>query len=149
MTKRQITRTWIGGLVAIAAGLLAAMVGVALMLGIGGTWSGPHDHVTFTPHYDSVFWGMVATAAAGGLLFIAGAVAQFVAWILAMVVTFRLETKTWFLLLLVLGLIGFQFPVMIAYLVAGPDQGTPATHWAPPPAPMPPPPPPAFRPQSV
>ena len=33
----------------------------------------------------------------------------------------QLEDKTWFVLLLVLGLFSFGFVAMIAYVVAGPD----------------------------
>lgn len=60
---------------------------------------------------------------------IAGAVGitlQLVAWIGALVNTYRLEEKTWFAILLAGGIIGLGFglvgfAVMIAYVVAGPD----------------------------
>ncbi|MFI5286859.1 MAG: hypothetical protein ACHQ4F_11130 [Candidatus Dormibacteria bacterium] len=56
-----------------------------------------------------------------------------------MINTARSRDKTWFVLLLVLGVLGFQFIMMIVYLIAGPDvQGLqPPSMAYPPPAPPP------------
>ena len=42
-------------------------------------------------------------------------------WIGALLNTWRLESKTWFAVLLLLGIFNFGFFAMIAYLIAGPD----------------------------
>ena len=42
-------------------------------------------------------------------------------WIGALLNTSQLESKTWFLALLLLGIFNFGFFAMIAYLIAGPD----------------------------
>ena len=51
----------------------------------------------------------------------------FVAWIGAVINTSRLEDKTWFLLLLLLGLFSFGFIAMLVYVIAGPDGTQAAT----------------------
>jgi hypothetical protein len=56
----------------------------------------------------------------------AGGVAQLAAWIGALVNTYQLADKAWFIVLLAGGLLGLSFgligfAVMVAYLVAGPD----------------------------
>jgi len=48
-----------------------------------------------------------------------------VSWIGALLNTIQLEDKTWFVLLLVLGLFSFGFVAMIAYVIAGPDGADP------------------------
>jgi len=55
-----------------------------------------------------------------------GLIAGLVAWIGALLNTWQLESKTWFVVLLLLGIFNFGFFAMIAYLVAGPDGATDA-----------------------
>ena len=53
-------------------------------------------------------------------------------WIGALLNTSQLESKAWFLALLLLGIFNFGFFAMIAYLIAGPDGTSAATsHRAP------------------
>jgi hypothetical protein len=123
MRKATITRTWLTGIVAIALGLVAAGVATGLMLAYGGTFtaSPTGDGYDFTPYQDGFFWSMVGVITLGGLLAVGGAIVQFVAWIAAVINASRLEDKTWFLLTLVLGLLGFGLVIMIVYLLAAPD----------------------------
>jgi hypothetical protein len=65
-----------------------------------------------------VTWTMVGIGVAGVLLVIGGAVGQFVAWIGALVRTVALTDKTWFVILLVTGLLGAGLVGMIVYLIA-------------------------------
>jgi hypothetical protein len=60
--------------------------------------------------------GMVSGLAMGG-----GMIAGLVSWIGALLITSQLESKAWFLALLLLGIFSFGFVAMIAYVVAGPD----------------------------
>ena len=53
------------------------------------------------------------------------AVAAIASWIGALLNTFRLDDKTWFVSLLVLGLCSFGWLAMAAYVVAGPDSTKP------------------------
>jgi hypothetical protein len=52
---------------------------------------------------------------------IGGAIGGLVSWIGALLNTAQLEDKTWFIILLVLGLLSFGLFAMIAYVIAGPD----------------------------
>jgi uncharacterized membrane protein len=52
---------------------------------------------------------------------IGGFIGGLVSWIGALLNTAELQDKTWFVLLLVLGLLSFGLMAMIAYLIAGPD----------------------------
>ena len=48
-------------------------------------------------------------------------IAGLIAWIGALLVTWQLESKTWFIGLLLLGVFNLGFLAMVAFLVAGPD----------------------------
>jgi hypothetical protein len=131
MRKSTVTWTWLSGLVAVVLGLAATGVGIGMIFGAGGTYGGPSGN-DFYPTLDAFFWGMVAVAATGAFVALVGAVVQLVAWIGAMVNTFALADKTWFVVLLIGGLIGFvgflfaPLAVMVGYLIAGPDATRPA-----------------------
>jgi hypothetical protein len=156
MTQPTITRIWLGGLVAIAVGLVIAGIGVSMMLTNGGTFTpaASGSGYDFFPRLDSYFWTTVTVTVIGGVVALVGGTAQLTALIGALVNTYRLSDRTWFVVLLVGGLIGLTvgfvgFAVMAAYVIAGPDAlaiepaqvpPTPAPPpWAPPPAPYQPP----------
>ncbi len=142
MRRDIVKRTWLVGLVFFVAGLVVAGIGVGLMLGHAGTWvSAPSGGVDFQPTLNAFFWSTVATTAFGGLLVLTGGILQFAAWIGALITTSRAVDKTWFVVLLVLGLLGLQFVVMIVYLVAGPDDAPRSWSAFPQPPPLAPPPP--------
>jgi amino acid transporter len=125
VSKRTITRTFVGSLIALAAGLVLLVVagGVAYAQG-SFVMNGPDVvGVRSTP----LGWSMVALAGIAALVMLGAMVAQFVAWIGAVINTARLPDKTWFILLLVPGLLSFGFIVMIVYLVAGPADPQPMT----------------------
>lgn len=129
MTKLMITRTWIAGLVVMAAGLVVAIVGVALMLAYGGTFTqvaGSTNSFTFVPTVDSFFWSTVVLIVIGAILAMVGGVVQLAAWIGGLVNSYRLPDKTWFTVLLLGGVFGLAFgligfAVMVAYVIAAPD----------------------------
>jgi len=131
MTKSMITRVWIGGLAVFAAGIVVAMVGVFLMLGYGGTFTqivGTNNY-NFVPDMNGFFWVTVGLIVAGGVIGLIGSIVQFAAWIGALLNSYRLPDKAWFLVLLLGGVLslGFApigFAAMIAYVIAAPD-GTP------------------------
>lgn len=123
MRKSTITKTWIAGIVAIALGFVAAAVAIGLMLAYGGTFtSAPNgEGYDFVPTQDAFFWTMVGIIVSGFFLACAGAIVQLVAWIGALVNSYQLQDKLWFVLTLILGLIGFGLVMMIVYLIAAPD----------------------------
>jgi hypothetical protein len=80
-----------------------------------------------------VAWTIVGLGGVAALAMIAGFVGGLVSWIGALLNTSQLEDKTWFVLLLVLGLFSFGLVAMIAYVIGGPDGSRPEaqrTHQA-------------------
>jgi hypothetical protein len=140
MRKSTITRVWLGGMVAIAIGFVVAGVAVVLMLTNAGTFTAAPSGkgYDFVPVENSYFWTLVSVIVAGGLVALGGGIAQFVAWIGALVNSYHLADRTWFLLTLILGLVGFGLVVMILYLLLAPDsddeayRGAPEARLAPP-----------------
>lgn len=142
MTKSTITRTWIAGLIVIVAGLIVGGLGVGLMLAYGGTYTPAvsGSGYDFVPRIDGFFWTTIALMVAGFGAALIGGVLQLVAWIGALIGTYALADKTWFVVLLAGGLAGLAFglvgfAVMVAYLIAGPDVTTGERQQVPPPAP--------------
>ncbi|TMC08768.1 MAG: hypothetical protein E6J41_12320 [Chloroflexi bacterium] len=133
MRKSTIIRAWLGGLAGIAGGVVAILAGTFLMLAYGGTWSGEPNASEFAPSMDAFFWWMVALISIGAVVVLAGGIAQLVAWIGALVNTYALADRTWFIVLLlagVAGLVGLAIAglvAMIVYLLVGPDSTAPAT----------------------
>jgi hypothetical protein len=128
MTKSTITRTWIGGLAALALGLVIAAFAIVLMLAYGGSFTAAPsgNGYNFVPSFDGFFWTMVALVIAGFSVTALGGIVQLAAWIGALVNTYTLQDRTWFAVLLAGGLLGLAFGLlgfaaMVAYLIAGPD----------------------------
>lgn len=128
MTKSTITKTWIAGLIVIVVGLFVGFASLALMLAYGGTFqpapSGSGQD--FVPSMGGVFWVTVSTMILGFTATAVGGIIQLVAWIGALINTYALQDRTWFVVLLVGGLLSLMFgivgfAVMVAYLLGGPD----------------------------
>lgn len=119
MSKRTITRVFAGSLAALAAGLVLLFVAGALAYR-NGTFimDGPDVvGVRSTPFG----WSMLALAGLAVLTMFAALVGQLVAWIGAVLSTAQLADKTWFIILLVAGLLSVGFIAMVIYIIAGPD----------------------------
>jgi hypothetical protein len=115
MFKATVTRLFLGSLIAFGAGAVIAIFAMAndvfVMDGndIAAIQGG------------ALGWGLVGLAILGGLAAAGGVIAGFVAWIGAVLNTWQLENKGWFVALLLLGIFNFGFLAMIAYVIAGPD----------------------------
>ena len=119
MSKQTVTRLFVGSLIAIVAGIVLAVVGIAFAFTSGAVVvSGPGVPDVSVRQFTV---GGVLAIVVGGLGIAGGAIGQFIAWIGAVINTSRLEDKTWFILLLVLGLLSFGFIAMLVYVLAGPD----------------------------
>ena len=119
MSKSNVTKLFVGSLIAVVGGLALLIAGGLLAYANGA-------FVVSGPDVTGVNWSaftasMIGLAVVGILAMIGGAIGQFVAWIGAVLNTSRLEDKTWFILLLVLGLLSFGFIAMLVYVLAGPD----------------------------
>jgi hypothetical protein len=128
MKKSTITKTWIGGLVVFAAGILVAIVGVGLMLAYGGTFTQVADtnQYDFTPALNGFFWSTVWLTVLGGVVTAIGGVVQLASWIGGLFNSYLLPSKAWFAILIVTGVFSFAFaPIgfagMLAYVVGAPD----------------------------
>ena len=118
MSKLLITRFFIAALVALTAGFVLVLVGLlAAISGAVITIGGPE---VVTINGGSFAWAL-AILIIGGLTITVGGVLGLVSWIGALLNTVQLEDKTWFVVLLVLGLLSFGWIGMIAYIFAGPD----------------------------
>lgn len=103
----------------MVAGLLVVAGGILLALATGTfEMTGP-DVTGF--HLSASAPAALGLAFIGVLAIVGGAIGQFIAWIGAVVNTSRLDDKTWFVVLLVLGLLSFGFIAMLVYVLAGPD----------------------------
>jgi hypothetical protein len=125
MTKSTVTKTFVGSLIAMVAGLFVVASGILLAL-VTGTFEMTGPDVTGF-HLSASAPAALGLAFIGVIAIVAGGIGQFVAWIGAVVNTSRLDDKTWFVVLLVLGLLSFGFIAMLVYVLAGPD-GTAASH---------------------
>lgn len=118
MSKSTITRLFFGAVAAAVAGWVIAIFALLTAIASGAIEIGGQNIVTINggPFASSV--GLLLIA---GVLMGIGAVAGIASWVGALYATSRLPDKTWFVILLVLGLWSFGFIAMVAYVVAGPD----------------------------
>lgn len=124
MSKSTVTRLFVGSLVALVVGIIIAAVGAGLAFASGAFVVSGSDVTAF--ELGRLTAAAIVTITIGTLGIVGGAIGQFVAWIGAVINTSRLDDKTWFIVLLVLGLLSFGFIAMLVYVLAGPD-GTRST----------------------
>jgi hypothetical protein len=115
----MVVRWFFGSLIGLAGGMVLLVVAgavafandVFIMRGpdVVGIRSGP------------VAWTLAGLVGVALLVMMAAAVAVFVAWIGAVLNTASLPSKTWCVVLLVVGLLGLVFIAALAYVIAGPD----------------------------
>jgi hypothetical protein len=132
VSKPTVVKLFAGSVIAVVAGTLLAFGAVwgAYASGVF-VMSGPDVvGIESTPFA----WTMVGLAVLAALAIIGGLIGGLVSWIGALLNTAQVEDKTWFVLLLVLGLFSFGMVAMIAYVIAGPDgtqrAAAPAVHAA-------------------
>jgi len=119
MTKATVTRIFIGGGLAATAGAILAIV--AVWIGIANdvfVMNGP-DIVGLRE--SALTWSLLGLGIVGALGFATGLIAGIVSWIGALLILAQLESKTWFVVLLLLGMVNLGIFGMIAYLIVGPD----------------------------
>jgi hypothetical protein len=119
MTKSMIVKLFWGSLIGLVAGLV--LMGIAVALAVSN-----HIFVMSGPDVTGIrsgalSWTLLALIGLAVLLLLFAAVAHFVAWIGAVLNTAHLPDKTWFVVLLVVGLLGLVFIATVAYVIAGPD----------------------------
>ena len=122
MSKSIVTRLFIGGVVAVTAGAILAVAAVLLALANDVFVIVGSDIVDVRA--SGLAWSLLGLGIVGGVTILGGLAAGFVSWIGAMLNTWQLESRTWFAVLLLLGIFNLGFVAMIAYLIAGPDSAT-------------------------
>ena len=124
MSKSTVTKLFVGGTIAAIAGAILAVLSVGLAFA---------NNVFITSGTEVVgvrggtlAWSLLGLGIAGGLAFMGGLIAGLISWIGALLNTWQLESRAWFVGLLLLGIFNFGFFAMIAYVVVGPDGTTAA-----------------------
>jgi hypothetical protein len=122
MSKATVTRLFIGSVIAAGAGTIVAILAV---------WTAIANDVFVMNGADIVAiqgsvlsWVLLGFGVVGGLAVAGGLIGGLVSWIGALLNTSQLESKAWFVALLLLGIFNFGFFAMIAYLIVGPDGTT-------------------------
>ena len=119
MSKTTVTRLFIGSGIAIVAGAILSVAAIWLAIANGVfVMSGPE---IVGIHGSALGWSLIGFGILGAIAVAAGAIGGLVSWIGALLNTWRLDSKTWFAALLLLGIFNLGFFAMIAYLIAGPD----------------------------
>ena len=119
MSKATVTRTFIGSAIAAAAGAIVAIASVWLAIANDVFVMNGADVVGIQG--SALAWILLALGVVGAVAFTGGLIGGLVSWIGALLNTSRLESKAWFIALLLLGIFNFGIFAMIAYVVAGPD----------------------------
>jgi len=125
MSKATVVTIFVGSVIAVIAGAVLAFAAVWIAYANGVfVMEGPDVvGVQASPFA----WSMVGLALVAALAVVGGFIGGLVSWIGALLNTAQVEDKTWFIVLLVLGLVSFGLVAMIAYVIAGPDGTQPAT----------------------
>jgi len=119
MSKPTVTRLFIGSLIAGAAGAILLIIAVALAL--ANDLFVMNGNQVVDVRGGPLALALLALGVAGGLAIVGSMIGGLVSWIGALLNTSQLESKMWFLVLLLLGIFNFGFFAMIAYVIVGPD----------------------------
>lgn len=125
MNKATVTRFFIGGVVAVGAGAILAIAAVWIAIANGAFVMNGPDIAGIRGSASA--WSLIGLALVGAIAIMGGLIAGLVSWIGALLNTSQRESKTWFIVLLLLGIFNLGILAMIAYVTAGPDSTTTAT----------------------
>ena len=119
VSKATVTKLFIGAGLAIIAGAILAIASVSIAIANNVFVMNGADVVGLQCDRGRVAHAPVG--AVGALAIAGGIIAGLVAWIGALLNTWQLQSKAWFVGLLLLGIFNFGFFAMVAFLVAAPD----------------------------
>ena len=119
MTKARVTKIFL-------AGVLAAIAGAIVATGAGAV---AYTSNVFVMNGEEVVglraspltWTLLSVGIVGAITMAAGAIAGLISWIGALLNVSQIESKVWFVVLLLLGIFNFGIFGMIASIIAGPD----------------------------
>ena len=119
MSKATVTKLFIGSAIAGIAGTILG--GAAVWIAIANDVFVMSGQNIVGVQGGALAWSMLGIGVVGGLAIVGAMIGGLVSWIGALLNTSQLESKTWFLVLLLLGIFSFGLFAMIAYVIAGPD----------------------------
>ena len=119
MSKATVTKLFIGSALAGLAGVILG--GTAVGIAIANDVFVMDGQNVVGVQGGTLAWSMLGIGVVGGLVIAGAMIGGLVSWIGALLNTSQLESKTWFLVLLLLGIFSFGLFAMIAYVIAGPD----------------------------
>jgi hypothetical protein len=124
VSKKTVTRLFIGSVIAGIAGVILG--GTAVGIAAANDVFVMNGQQIVGVQGGTLAWSMLGIGVVGGLVIAGAMIGGLVSWIGALLNTSQLESKTWFLVLLLLGIFSFGLFAMIAYVIAGPDGTRPA-----------------------
>ena len=119
MSKSTVTRLFVGSGIAIVAGSILAIAAIWLAIANDVFVMNGSDIVGLRG--GAVAVSLIGLGIVGGLAVLGGFLGGLISWIGALLNTWQLESKAWFVGVLLLGIFNLGFFAMVAYLVAGPD----------------------------
>jgi hypothetical protein len=119
MFKATVTRLFIGSLIALAAGAIVSILAIALAIANNVFVMDGNDIAAIQG--DPLAVALLGLAFLGALTAAGGVIAGFIAWIGAVLNTWQLDSKAWFVALVLTGIFNFGFIAMVIYVIAGPD----------------------------
>lgn len=119
MFKTTVTRLFIGSFIAFGAGAIVSILAIALAIANDVFVMDGNDIAAIQG--GTLAAALLGLAALGGLAAAGGVIAGFIAWIGAVLNTWQLESKAWFVALVLTGIFNFGFIAMVIYVIAGPD----------------------------
>jgi hypothetical protein len=120
MSKQMIAKLFFGSLAAFVGSILVAAA--AVMVAVNRDvfmMNGPH---VAGLRSGTGAWAALTLGVLAMILLLASVVGGFVAWLGALAATGGRTDKSWFVVLLVLGLLSIGFLATLIYLVAGPQE---------------------------
>ena len=123
MGRSLLVKLFFGSLIGFVAGAVVLVVAGAVAISTDVFVMNGPDVVGLNP--GSLTWIVIGLMALAALIMVSAAMAQVVAWVGAVLDTATRPDKTWFVALLVLGLLGFGFVATLLYVIAVRDE-TPA-----------------------
>jgi hypothetical protein len=123
MSKAVVTRLFVAAGFAMIAGAVAAVA--ALWSAFANDAFVMNGSAIVGLRASALGWASLGLGVVGMLAIVGGMVAGLVAWIGALLNTAQLESKAWFIGLLLLGIFNLGFLAMVAYVISGPDGSPP------------------------
>lgn len=128
MSKATVTRLFISSALAAVAGAILAIVAVSV--GIANDLFVLNGSDVVGIKGSTLSWALIGLGLVSGLAIVGGLIGGLISWIGALLNTAQLDSKAWFVALLLLGIFNLGIVGMIVYLIAGPDGTTAAPRSA-------------------